>query len=251
MNILKTYTVPTPQAGVFLVYWTNSSTRPRGALKVHITNKVEDASIAAELAAMQFLLEEKRVIGTNMIGSHNTKFTVSQGAIRKLERSQSDKRHLAPYADFLTTRFSGCQLCVEKDSQWFEGLSLDAVEDLIVNEPHRELIRLSGLGDVSVTQHVLDRFTDRFLADTAPNNIKQKAWKKLIETASDPMLREVSRPGFWTSVKYARQNRHEGRYFLNSRSKLILVVTDNPGEGKRLVTVYPISKQFVPAIKNS
>ena len=59
MIILKTYTMPTPQAGVFLVYWTNSPVRPGGALKVHITNTIEDASIAAELAAMQYLLEEK------------------------------------------------------------------------------------------------------------------------------------------------------------------------------------------------
>lgn len=251
MNILKTYTVAAQQPDTFLVYWTNSPIRPGGLLKVVVRQKVEDPQIAAELAAMQHLLEEKRVIGSNTVGNPNTRLTVSQGAIRKLQRRQSDKGHLAPYANFLTTRFSGCQLCVEKDSQWFEGLSPDATEDLIVNAPHRELIKVTGLGDVSVTQHVLDRFADRFLADTSPSNIKRKAWKKLIETASDPMVHEVSRPGFWNSVKYGRQNRHEGRYFLNNRSKLILVVTDNPGEGMRLVTVYPMSKQFSPSTKQS
>src|SRR3989339_230110 len=99
MNILKTYTVATQQPDTFLVYWTNSPIRPGGVLSVHVRQIVEDPQIAAELAAMQHLLEEKRVIGSNTVGNPNTRLTVSQGAIRKLQRRQSDKVHLAPYAN--------------------------------------------------------------------------------------------------------------------------------------------------------
>lgn len=246
MNILKIYTVATEQPDTFLVYWTNSPVRPGGVLRVRVLPGMEDAQIAAELAAMQHLLEEKRVIGTNLVGNPNTRLTVSQGAIRKLQRNQSDKAHLAPYANFLTTRFAGCQLCVDKDVRWFDGVDLNTTEELLVSEPRRETIRVTGLGEVSVTQHVLNRFSDRFLPEIKTDNVCRMAWKKLLETAADPLVREVVRSGLWHSVKYARQNKQEGRYFLNSRSKLILVVTDNPGEGKRLVTAYPANKQFVP-----
>jgi hypothetical protein len=231
MNILKTYSVATDHEDTFLVYWTNSAIRPRGVFKVRISHKMEDLQIAAELAVMQHLLEEKRVIGTNLVGNPHTRLTVSLGAIRKLQRRISDKAHLASYANFLTTRFAGCQLVVEKDTRWFDGFEAESVEELDV-------------GEVSVTHHVLNRLADRFMPDITSDKKAASAWKSLNETASDPMLKEVSRPGHWTSVKYAHQGKQEGRYFLSPRRNLVLVVTDNPGEGKRLVTAYPVTCQF-------
>ncbi|HQS58748.1 MAG: hypothetical protein B7Y56_10795 [Gallionellales bacterium 35-53-114] len=244
MNIIKTFTLRTDQPDTFRVYWTNSPVRAGGLIKVRIQSKIEDMAIAAELAAMQYLLEDKRVIGTNTVGNSPTRLYVSQGAIRKLQLNKSDKAHLAPYANFLTTRFAGCQMCVEKDSRWFDGFMPETVDELTVNQPKRETICLTGLGDVSVTQHVLQRISDRLLTESKQANSCSAAWKKLNEVASDPLIQEVSRQGIWNTVKYARQNKHEGRYFLNSRRNLILVVTDNPGEGKRLVTAYPANKQF-------
>lgn len=249
MNILKTYNVATQQPGTFLVYWTNSPIRPGGVLKVRVLQKVEDPQIAAELAAMQHLLEEKRVIGSNLVGNPNTRFTVSQGAIRKLQRRQSDKVHLAPYANFLTTRFAGCQLVVEKDTRWFDGFEPESVEELVVIEPRLEMIKVTGLGEVSVTQHVLNRLGDRFLFETKQKNLARTAWKKLSEITSDSSVSEVLRTGIWNTVKYARHGKHEGRYFLNARHNLVLVVTDNPGEGKRLVTAYPANGQFTQMSK--
>ena len=249
MNILKTYTVATQQPDTFLVYWTNSPIRPGGVLSVRVRQKVEDPQIAAELAAMQHLLEEKRVIGSNTVGNPNTRLTVSQGAIRKLQRRQSDKVHLAPYANFLTTRFAGCQLVVEKDTRWFNDFEPDEVEELVVLEPRLEKIRVTGLGEVAVTQHVLNRLRDRFLSDAKPDTLARTTWKKLSEIMSDPSVAEVLRTGLWNSVKYARQGKQEGRYFLNTRRNLVMVITDNPGEGKRLVTAYPANRQFAPLPK--
>jgi hypothetical protein len=74
--------------------------------------------------------------------------------------------------------------------------------------------------------------------------LAQTAWKKLKEIAADSTVREVTRQGLWVAVKYAHQGKQQGRYFLNARRNLVLVVTDNPGEGKRLVTAYPATKQF-------
>jgi hypothetical protein len=244
MNILKTYTLATQEPNTFLVYWTNTSKRPGGSIKVRVTAKMQDAHIAAELAAMQHLLEEKCVIGSNLVGNANTQLVVSLGAIKKLRRCQSDKSHLAPYANFLTTRFAGCPISVDKDTRWFDGYTLGTTENLLVSGPRRETLKVTGLGDVAVTQHVLNRFADRFLSESCKDKLAQTAWKKLKEIAADPAVREVTRQGLWVGVKYAYQKKQQGRYFLNGRRNLVLVVTDNPGEGKRLVTAYPATQQF-------
>lgn len=244
MNTLKTHTLATQEPNTFLVHWTNSSKRPGGLIKVRVAVHMPDAHIAAELAAMQHLLEEKGVLGNNLVGNANTKLVVSLGAIKKLRRCQSDKSHLAPYANFLTTRFAGCPISVDKDTSWFNGFTPDTVEDLLVGGPKRETLKVAGFGEVAVTQHVLDRFADRFLSDSNQDKLAQTAWKKLKEMATDLTIREVTRQGLWCSVNYAHQGKQQGRYFLNARHNLVLVITDNPGEGKRLVTAYPATRQF-------
>lgn len=241
MNLLKTHTIATAQADTFLVYWTNSLMTPKGVLKVRVTAQIEDRHIAAELAAMQHLLEEKCVIGRNLVGNAGTKLIVSRGAIRKLHHRQSDKAHLAPYANFMTTRFAGCQVSVDADKDWFTGFSPEATDSLLVSGARRETVNVSGLGEVSVTQHVLDRFVTRFLPEINPDKTAQTAWKKLVELASDPSVREVARSGLWAEIAHAGK---QARYFLNAKRKLILVVTDNPREGKRLVTTYPANRHF-------
>ena len=244
MNILKTHTQATNEPTTFLVYWTNSTHRPGGLIKVRVTANMQDAHIAAELAAMQHLLEERGVLGSHLVGNANSKLVVSLGAIKKLRRCQSDKSHLAPYANFLTTRFAGCPISVNKDTSWFEGSTPDTTEDLLVGGPRRETLTVTGLGNVAVTQHVLDRFADRFLPELSQDKLAQTAWKKLKEIAGDPTVREVTRQGLWVGAKYAHHGKQEGRYFLNARRNLVLVITDNPGEGKRLVTAYPATRQF-------
>ena len=244
MNILKTHTVASERPDTYFVYWSNNGLRVRGALKVRITARIEDKHIAAELAAMQHLLESKCVLGNTMVGSASTHLNVSLGAIRKLRNGQSDKAHLACYAKFLTTRFAACLLSVDKDTAWFAGFDPRLAEDLLVTKPAREMLQMTGIGEVEVTQHVLKRFTDRFLAAAGPEKATQSAWTKLKQIAADSSVREVVRNSLWCAAKYMRDGRQEGRYFLNEKLNLVLVVTDNPNEGKRLVTTYPASRQF-------
>ncbi|MGA8864345.1 MAG: hypothetical protein WBM09_11690 [Gallionella sp.] len=251
MHLLKTHSLPTPQADTFRVYWTNSPVRAGGLLRVRVAPRMADAQIAAELAAIQYLLEDKGVLGNTVAGNAMTKLIVSAGAIRKLRRRGSDKLHLAPYANFLTTRFAGCTLGVDKDARWFAGFEPESIEDLVVASPRRETVKVAGLGEVSVTQHVLERFADRFLSDTAPDRIApdqvaQAAWKKLTDTAADPSLREVARRGIWAKANYARQGKPEGRYFLNARRNLVLVIADDRHKGLQLVTAYPATGRFHP-----
>lgn len=244
MNVLKVHTLCCHDAHAFQVLWTNSLIRVGGTLDVRVMPDMPDKQIAAELAALQHLLEVKQVLGRNVVGSSGIQLTVSFGAIRKLQRRQSGKVHLAPYASFLTTRFAGCDLRVDKDTSWFKDFEPKSVEHLVVGKPRGETIQLAGLGRVAVTSHVLERLTTRLLPDTSPQKPAHSVWKKLQEVASDSSVREVSRQSLWAGVMHGRQGRREGRYFLNEKENLVLVVTDNPREGKRLVTAYPANHQF-------
>ena len=244
MNMLKTHTIATSEPDTFLVYWSKSILRIGGLLKVRVTAPVEHRHIAAELAALQHLLEVKCVIGDKLVGNAGAQLIVSLGAIRKLHRRQSDKVHLAPFANFLTTRFAGCTLRVAKDTAWFEGFQPDSIENLLVTGPRRETLTIAGVEEVAVTQHVLERFADRFLAGTTPDKAAQAAWKSLVALASDASVREVARDSLWSAARYSRPGRQEGRYFLNAKRNLVLVVTEHPKEGKRLVTTYPATRHF-------
>lgn len=246
MNVLKVHTLCCHDPHAFQVLWTNSLVRVGGTLDVKVMPDMPDKQIAAELAALQHLLEVKQVLGHNVVGSPGAQLTVSFGAIRKLQRRQSGKAHLAPYACFLTTRFAGCDLRVNKDTSWFKGYERKSVEHLVVGKPRGETIQLAGLGEVAVTSHVLERLTTRLLLDTNPQKTAQSAWKKLQEVASDSSVREVSRQSLWAGVIHGREGRREGRYFLNEKHSFIFVVTDNPREGKRLVTAYRANHQFRP-----
>ena len=244
MHTLKTHTLPGLQTDTYLVYWTNSSVRLGGLLRVKVAAKVEDKAIAAELAAIQHLLEVRCVLGNNISGNAKTQLVVSSGAIRKLQRRQSDKVHLAPYANFLCTRFATCPISVEKDTRWFNNQIPVTEEDLLVSGPRKETIRLRGLGEVSVTRHALVRYVDRALVDQSSDQVMQLAWKKLSRLAEHQSVKEVSRQSLWASVIHNRNGKHEGRYFLNSVQQMVMVVTDNPNEGPRLVTTYPVTRHF-------
>lgn len=244
MQQLKIHTLTTNSPDTFNVVWTNGSLQPKGLIKVRITAKIEDKHIAAELAALQHLLEVKAVLGNNYVGNANTELQVSLGAIRKLHRRQSDKAHLAPYANFLTTRFAGCCLSVNKDTRWFANVATLNEEHLLVAGPLRETLTIKGLGDVVVTSHVLERFAERYMEETTPDKVAQFAWKKLQSIASEKTVREVARTTQFKGSHEGQYGRQPGRYFLNPNKGMVLVVTENPWEGLRLVTTYPVNHQI-------
>lgn len=245
MNILKTYTVRTARANTFNVYWTNSDIRPGGLLKVQIKPDIPDRMIAAELSAIQYLLEDKCVLGNTVISGQGIKLVISQGAIRKLHGKRSNKSHLAPYSNFLVTRFADCQIEVSKKVGWFTGCPVQLAEHLLITGPRRETLNLAGLGEVSISSHVLERFAERLLPDVDARRKITEAWKKLIRVASDPSLHEVARRNRNAPMRFTRPGHREGRYFLNRAHNLLLVVADRPHEGKRLVTIYPAANNFV------
>ena len=241
MQKLKVFTRPTDRPNTFQIFWTNNPQRPGGVIDITVTDQVDDKIVIAELRAIQYLLEERQVLGDHVIGNANTRLTVSLGAIRKLKQGRSDKAHLARYAEFLCTRFAGCRLEVDKDDRVFRVHPSEQVA-LIVSAPVLETIQVHGFGQVAVTRHVLERLAARLPEDRA--NDPADVWKFLKRMASAPSVREVFRHcGPFTKVEYQKHGRNEGRYFLNPKLNMILVVTDN-ARGRNLVTAYLADSSF-------
>ncbi|MHB1301215.1 MAG: hypothetical protein ACYCY8_10170, partial [Burkholderiales bacterium] len=221
MQKLKVFSRPTDRPDTFQVFWTNNPQRPGGVIDITVLDQVDDKIVIAELRAIQYLLEERQVLGDHVIGNANTRLTVSQGAIRKLKQGRSDKAHLARYAEFLCTRFAGCRIEVDKDDRVFRSQPSEQVA-LIISAPVLETIKVHGFEEVAVTRHVLERLAARLPEDRARDSAN--VWKLLQRIASDRSVREVFRHcGIFTRLSYQRNGRSEGRYFFNPKMNMILV----------------------------
>ena len=241
MNKLKVMTRGTDHLDVFEVHWTNNLIRPCGVITITVPGQIDDKIVVAELRAMQYLLEERWALGEHVIGNANTHLIVSLGAIKKLKHGRSDKAQLARYAEFLCTRFAGCRIEVDKDDRVFRGEAPERTE-LVVTAPLPETIEIRGIGLVSVTRHVIERLAERLPAEQAKD--PARIWKHLQRMASDPSVQEVGRTSsLYTRLAYQKHRHHEGRYFLNTKLNMILVVTDN-ARGRNLVTAYTADSSF-------
>ena len=242
MNILKVFTRTTDLPDTFLVYWTNSLIRAGGVIRAIVPDRIEDKQVVAELRAIQYLLEERCAVGKHIAGKASLHLIVSMGAIKKLKLRRSDKAHLARYAEFLCTRFAGCQIEVDKDDRVFREDAHEQAE-LVVTAPIPESIEMRGIGQVSVTRHVLERLAERLPPERAKD--PARVWKLLQRVASDPSVREVRRnTDVFTRIDYQKHGQNEGRYFLNPKMNLILVVADN-ARGKCLVTTYAANPRLI------
>ncbi len=242
MQKLKVFTRPTDHPDTFQVFWTNNPLRPGGVIDMTVLDQVDDKIVIAELRAIQYLLEERGALGDHVIGNSNTRLTVSLGAIRKLKQGRSDKAHLVRYAEFLCTRFAGCQVFVDKDDRVFRNAPSEHAE-LTVSAPLLETIHVHGFGEVAVTRHVLERLAERLPADGSKD--PARVWKHLERMTSDRSVHEVFRhSGAFTRLAYQKHGRDEGRYFLNPKMSMILVIADN-ARGRNLVTAYLSDQRFI------
>lgn len=218
------------------MYWTNTTMLPlaqRGVIRVLVDQDEEDAGIIAELHAIQYLLEIVEVAGENRAGDKNLTLIVSYGAIRKLARMGSDKRKLSDHALFLTTRFNGSNITVDKNDKWIKPES-EASITLDSAEMFEETFPIKGVGKVRVTAHVVEQFAERFGMP-----FTGEAWRKLMKIASDERIHEVDSTSARKRLKYELKGRNEGRYFHHpTQDAILVVVNDKLGGEPVLVTTY-------------
>ena len=203
MNILRLITKPTEDPCLFDIYWTNTVQSPRGIVKVRVPANMEDKGIVAELYALQYLLEVAEVIGADLAGNPNSKLIVSYGAVKKLAGMRADKLHLVEFARFLTTRFKGCPVEVDKNEKWFQGFDLAVTHELYANKPIEETVLVHLIGDVHLTYHIVERLAERLSENKEVAVPLGVAWRMLRNLAREEFVIEVEKNNQKTRLKYA------------------------------------------------
>lgn len=203
MHSIAVYTEKSPDLGnAYDVYWRTGIYR-KGVCRCNITDSLPGgAGVAAELYALQYLLEYEQVLGEDRAGNAMT-IAVSAPAIRKLARFKSDKKHLIPYSTFLTTRFGDAVIDVDKPRREKPGCWLPTKPDVIeldIAGPLSELVFLHGVGWVELTVHAIERFLERRTAAATA----AAAWRQLRNIAKDPAVREIRLPERIREKKIAR-----------------------------------------------
>ncbi len=243
-NRLRLYTEDTGLENEFLVRWM-AGLDVKGAVQVRLVVPVEDGRIAAELAAARWLLEEKNVSGHDKAGA-GLYLYFSNGAVKKLRRGESSKRHLIKYAEFLWTRFLGASIDVETHNlDWIDFDISQSTDLLEVGGPLPELISVHGAGDVALTPYFVQRYIERF------SRKPTRAWREIRALLSNPSLQPVSlkRRRVLEDVKH----RSAGEYFylpkraktsknqdLPKREMIVVLTRAGTKWGRELLTVYEV-----------
>lgn len=210
---------------VFDVYWA-CGPRTQGLVKVTMACETGSAQIAAELSAVQFLLESLEVCGRDRAGN-SLQITVSFGSIKKLAVGKSDREELALFALFLRTRFADAVIEVSKDETFIsKAIAHNHVSRVTVDQPQLSTMKFPDGLIVGITHHALAAYQVRYQVPLAAN-----AWRALRAAISHPRthLQEV------TPEELSRHGKTVTAYVTSEGLRLIVVHEDT---GARLMTCY-------------
>ena len=172
-TFITVLTKPTTQANVFDVCWA-AGPKSQGLLNVTLNCKTEDDEVAAELTALQYLLETSQVCGQNRTGN-SLDIICSLGTVKKLAQGKSEKVSLADFALFLRTRFVDANVTISKDATIFNPDRLKGNRKAIaIDAPQLSTIKLPDGLRVAITHHALTAHMVRYQIPLAAN-----AWRSL------------------------------------------------------------------------
>lgn len=226
VNILRTVVqASVNEKDVYNVFWMAGLVR-KGLVKVKVRPYLEKRYVAAELAAIRWLLEEANVCGHDKTGAGLQLFFASQDTVDLVQRI-SLAVYLAPYANFIHTRFYGCETQLDGDPSWADEDCLKNVVE-ISGEPKLTTINVAGVGEVDLTAHAVEMYVRRF--DREPT----RAWRELIKHA------QTARPIYFPNRHpvFDVQHKNPGKHYLTKNGHVLVITppTDH-GEKPQLVTV--------------
>lgn len=220
------------------VFWRSGTSRS-GILDISLEFDSADSDVLAELVAIRFLVLQKKIFGVEPMCGKGLKFVVSKGAIKKLVRGASSKKHAVKFAAFLSGRLSGVQIEVSKDKAFMPKVEDTAIESHLAATDYYtatfEAVSTPSMGDILVTQHAIDQYIDR-IDSGAP----QRPFASLVKRLQHPALQQIPLP---VSVlkhkkkKYGRSDNVEAwshpdsgfvYLFLNDRAQKVLVTVFRP-----------------------
>lgn len=246
MNRISLCTFTTDEPNLFAVCW-RTGERTFGLVKVGMAESVSkdpvEREIAAELAALRFLLEDREVCGSGKVGA-GLVITTRYRDIQELCHALHPSPSLAGYAAFLRVRFIGCKVCLEYEDQpdWIPpllGAESLRIDTLISSSPAPVLMTVGDAGAVEVTWHAISMFCERF------NVRKDRAWRVLERRSRSAVKIDVPR-GLFADLLHQDQG-----VFLISRETSTVFVVSAPirlGVLPRLVTCYEADARHLRAL---
>lgn len=187
MNLLSLTTNPTEDPLVFDTCWMTGLIE-KGRVRVTVP-RLDDGRTAAELAATQYLLTVKNVCGHNKAGAGLVIRASSSTVLDLANLGTSQKSYLAPYANFLRTRFLGVTIeHAEAPFVWADELCEQQLDFIEVEKPSLTVIDIAEVGPVELTAHAVEKYVKRF--DRKP----EKAWRELQRIGRDGKFGHPGRP---------------------------------------------------------
>lgn len=227
MNDLHLITQPTEDPCVFDTYWMTGLLQ-RGRVRSR-TPYYTDGRTAAELAAAEHLLVNKHACGHNKAGA-GLRLYVSSTAIPELLLGEAPKGFLAPYANFLRTRFRGAEVMVKEGPYPWANEHCEAhFDEIEVIAPPVTVIEVNGVGPVELTVHAVTQYIKRFERKPV------KAWREIRKIAAEVQPVRPIRRHFMSDVKHRRP----GQFFMDTKRGVVFVVAerDRVDTLPRVVTV--------------
>ena len=200
----------------------------KGRIRITVPN-LTDGRTAAELSATQYLLETKNVCGHNKAGG-GLRIRFSCSAILELLSGTAERGFLAPYANFLRTRFRGCQVSVEEyPYPWADDRCEANVDFIEIESPPAQTLEVADVGLVELTAHAVDRYIER------TGRPPEKSWRDLVQLVKK--VKPVKKVG--RSMFADLKHRRPSQYLLHKQRNLVLVVAEpaNIGGLPRLVSI--------------
>lgn len=230
MNDLRLITQSTTDPCVFDTYWMTGLVQ-RGRVRTTVVN-LTDGKTAAELSAAQYLLEKKHVCGHNKAGA-GLRLYVSCSAIQNLLVGSEPKGFLAPYANFLRTRFRGGEVVLDQGPySWANELCESLFDEIEILKPVATIMEVNGFGPVELTVHAVDQYIKRF--ERKP----LKAWRELVKIAAELQPAAIMGRHFMSDIRHRRL----GHYFVDIKRGVVFVIAerDRIDALPRIVTILQV-----------
>jgi hypothetical protein len=210
----------------------------RGIVIVTGISIQSDRAVAAELIAIRYLLFSKNVFNNEIITGKGIAIDVSSPLIKKLYRNKTTKRHLNPYAHFLKTNLTDALLTISKaDDEHLPALTDNVPVEHInaTDQPLYDVISTPAIGDVRITKHSIDQYTERQHSGEAKSFIAS-----LVKRLKHPNLQQQKIPDRVTQHKLKRYGDIEQLevWGHDSSQMHFVVVRDPHSKIGSLVTVY-------------
>ena len=209
-----------------------------GRLDIEIPPNTNDTEVVAELIGLRYLLIEKEIFGNQAAGNGLT-LQVTKGAIRKVLKGQSSKKHLVPYAQFLRTRYVDADIEVSKPNA--EQLERWSAIKVAENVPycvgdHGNVVDTLAIGPVEITAHAVERYAERLL----DGDVK-RIWRSLIQRLQHAGLVDADLPARVRAHKLKKYADRPGQRIVKHPDGTMHFVLVPNGQGEMtLVTVFEL-----------